>query len=364
MLDREVAAANIGDTKRQRVVSVDLNKIADVKLAANDTDGALAAVEESLNIARHVALTAPDNIEWQRDISVSLERLGNIKSNTGDKAGALTAYEEMLSIDRRAADADTDNLQRDAGGHVQPEQGRRCAARPRRHERRPCRLRRRARHRPQAGRQGWRKPTIARAILPISLDKVGDAKVKAGDAKGALAAFEEGLAIRKQVAEADKANLPVPARRLAHPGPDRQRQVRIEATSRERWQPRGEPCHRARAGRAAQGQRRGADRSRGRSLQARQGRRPASARTPSSTKALQLLARLDADGKLTDDQKGWSESFLTLRNGSHRRPVRRKLPFRGLAVLLRHCAAVTRAIYPRHRKRGPFWPAFAHFRPP
>jgi hypothetical protein len=31
---------------------------------------------------------------------------------------------------------------------------------------------------------------------------------------------------------------------------------------------------------------------------------------------LQILARLDADGKLSDDQKGWSESFLTLRNGS------------------------------------------------
>ena len=31
---------------------------------------------------------------------------------------------------------------------------------------------------------------------------------------------------------------------------------------------------------------------------------------------LQILARLDADGKLNDDQKGWSESFLTLRNGS------------------------------------------------
>ncbi len=88
-LDREVAAANIGDTKRQRVVSVDLNKIADVKLVANDTDGALAAVGESLNIARHIALTAPDNMEWQRDISVSLERLGNIKSSTGDKQGAL-----------------------------------------------------------------------------------------------------------------------------------------------------------------------------------------------------------------------------------------------------------------------------------
>jgi hypothetical protein len=31
---------------------------------------------------------------------------------------------------------------------------------------------------------------------------------------------------------------------------------------------------------------------------------------------LQILARLDADDQLNDDQKGWSESFLTLRNGS------------------------------------------------
>ena len=31
---------------------------------------------------------------------------------------------------------------------------------------------------------------------------------------------------------------------------------------------------------------------------------------------LKILARLDADGKLSDDQKGWSKSFLTLRNGS------------------------------------------------
>ena len=31
---------------------------------------------------------------------------------------------------------------------------------------------------------------------------------------------------------------------------------------------------------------------------------------------LEILARLDADGKLDDDQKGWSEWFLTLRNGS------------------------------------------------
>ena len=29
---------------------------------------------------------------------------------------------------------------------------------------------------------------------------------------------------------------------------------------------------------------------------------------------LSILSRLDADGKLSEDQKGWSESFNTLRN--------------------------------------------------
>jgi hypothetical protein len=29
---------------------------------------------------------------------------------------------------------------------------------------------------------------------------------------------------------------------------------------------------------------------------------------------LSILSRLDADGKLTDDQKAWRESFVALRN--------------------------------------------------
>jgi hypothetical protein len=37
---------------------------------------------------------------------------------------------------------------------------------------------------------------------------------------------------------------------------------------------------------------------------------------------LSLLARLDANGKLTDDQKAWRESFLTLRTGAQSGPFR------------------------------------------
>ena len=42
--------------------------------------------------------------------------------------------------------------------------------------------------------------------LAISLDKGGDAKVKLDDIKGALVYFEEGLTLRKQLADANKSN--------------------------------------------------------------------------------------------------------------------------------------------------------------
>ena len=42
--------------------------------------------------------------------------------------------------------------------------------------------------------------------VAFSLDKVGDVKLKAGDAKGALGAFEEGLGLRKKIADTSKAN--------------------------------------------------------------------------------------------------------------------------------------------------------------
>ena len=316
-LDREVAAANIGDTKRQRVVSVDLNKIADLKLAANDSDGALAAVEESLNISRHIALTAPDNIEWQRDISVSLERLGNIKSSTGDKQGALKAYEEMLSIDRRVADAEAANLQRVrevmfslnkvgdmrfdlndmSGALANYDEGARIAR--------------------KLVEKDADNPGRARD-LAISLDKVGDAKLKAGRRQGRAGRFRG----RPRPQEADRrrqqGQLPVSARRDRSPltavGDAKARVERRSRRARRRLEERLALSPRPR--RAAQGR--------------TSRRRPiswsASTSSPRSRSAerkdavidegLQILARLDADGKLTDDQKGWSESFLTLRNGS------------------------------------------------
>jgi tetratricopeptide (TPR) repeat protein len=314
VLDREVAAANIGDTKRQRVVSIDLNKIADLKLSTNDTDGALAAVEESLNISRHIALTAPDNIEWKRDVSISLERLGNIKSSTDDEQGALKAYEEMLAIDRGVADAEPTNLQRVrevmfslnkvgdmrfnlndmSGALTNYDEGLGIA-------------------RMLVDKDGD-NPRSPRD-LATSLDKGGDVKLRLGDAKGAVAYFEESLALRKKVADADKANYQY--RREVSLTLDRIGAAKLElndipgslaaaeeslAIARDLAELRKDNLEAQtdlvvglyKLAKVAAGERKDAVIDEG----------------------IQLLARLDADGKLTDDQKGWSESFNTLRTGT------------------------------------------------
>ncbi|MFN3259870.1 MAG: hypothetical protein ACE37J_04845 [Pikeienuella sp.] len=50
------------------------------------------------------------------------------------------------------------------------------------------------------GNAGWARD------VSVSLDRVGDVRVAAGDRAGALAAFEEGLAIRRALAARDPGN--------------------------------------------------------------------------------------------------------------------------------------------------------------
>jgi tetratricopeptide (TPR) repeat protein len=264
VLDRDVAAADTSDLKRKRVLMLDLNKITDVKNNSGDTDGALTAIEESVSITRDLA-KASDNISTRRDVSIALEKLGNVKLSAGDKPAALAAYEEMLSIDRRAAEEEADNLQRfreemyslNKVGDTRLNIGDPSGA--------------------LAYQEGL---SIARKLLAAdpdndqakrdvsySLEKVGDARSKAGDVDGALAAFEEELAIRTGLAKVDGANvdaktdLVVALYKIAEIANGDKKDKAID-------------------------------------------------------QGLALLADLDADGKLTDVQKGWKDYFLSLRKST------------------------------------------------
>jgi hypothetical protein len=106
-----------------------------------------------------------------------------------------------------------------------------------------------------------------RRDVMFALNRVGEAKVALSDVPGGLAVFEERLALSRDLAELRKENteaqtdLVVGLYKIATVAVAERKDAVID-------------------------------------------------------EGLQILARLDADGKLTDDQKGWSESFLTLRNGS------------------------------------------------
>ena len=86
-------------------MAVSLNKVGDVKLRGGDRAGALAAYQESLDIARKLAAQDQSNAQAQRDVAVSLDKLGNVKLQGGDQAGALAAYQESLDIAPQARGA-------------------------------------------------------------------------------------------------------------------------------------------------------------------------------------------------------------------------------------------------------------------
>jgi tetratricopeptide (TPR) repeat protein len=88
---------------------VSLHRVGDVRLAAADRAGALAAYEESLAIVRALAAADPGNAGRQRDLAADLSKLGNVRLAAGDRAAALALYEESLGIMRRLVAADPGN---------------------------------------------------------------------------------------------------------------------------------------------------------------------------------------------------------------------------------------------------------------
>ena len=104
-----------------------------------------------------------------------------------------------------------------------------------------------------------------RRDVSLTLDRIGAAKLELNDIPGSLAAAEESLAIARDLAELRKNDI------------DAQTDLVVGLYK---------------LAKVAGGERKDAVIAEG-----------------------LLLARLDAAGKLNDDQKGWTESFVTLRKG-------------------------------------------------
>ena len=77
--------------------------------AQGDLPAALASFNESLVIARTLALSDPSNAQAQRDLSVSFTKLANLKERQNNRASALSLANESLAIIERLAEIDPTN---------------------------------------------------------------------------------------------------------------------------------------------------------------------------------------------------------------------------------------------------------------
>ena len=108
---RRLAAADPGNAQAARDVSMSLNTIGQVAMVAGDLAGSRTAYTESLDIARRLAAADPGNAQAARDLSMSLNTIGQVAMAAGDLGAARDAYTEDLDIARRLAAADPDNAQ-------------------------------------------------------------------------------------------------------------------------------------------------------------------------------------------------------------------------------------------------------------
>ncbi len=156
-ISRALAAKTPDVLVLHRDVSVALNKTGDMLVAQGDRDGALAAFREGLDIRRRLAAKDPANTVWQRDLVVSLNKIGDTLAAKGERAGALVALREALAIMHALAVKDPGNV-------------------------------------------------IWQGDVALGQEKIGDVLIAERDYAGALAAYRDGLAIRRALSAKDPGN--------------------------------------------------------------------------------------------------------------------------------------------------------------
>src|SRR5262249_40648294 len=80
------------NSRWQRELSVSLNKVGDVKLQEDDTDGARAHYSEALTIVGNLTERDPKNLLWLRDVALSLSKVGDVRLRASDATGAIANY--------------------------------------------------------------------------------------------------------------------------------------------------------------------------------------------------------------------------------------------------------------------------------
>jgi eukaryotic-like serine/threonine-protein kinase len=204
------ADANVGD---RRNVSVMYGKIGRILALMDSTELARDHARRSLAVQEEVIAQEPSTRTNQRELGIAYVQVGDVLFDAGDYAGAIANYRQSLAIRKALLDADTANVQarRDfaiVSGNI----GLAMAESHVRHEA--------LEHIRQATtilqRLATEHPSnIARIDLSKVHHAAGAALLALGDAAGALARFEQGIAVAEPLASASPSSV-VPQRDLAN----------------------------------------------------------------------------------------------------------------------------------------------------
>ena len=118
-----------------------LDEFAQTYLAAGDLEAALKNAEEATSLMRREVARDDGNAHAKRNLSVALIHAGDAKRGSGDTEAALAAYEESLNIRHHLADGGQRQSASRVRRHREPRADRRPQAASGRHARRARRLR-------------------------------------------------------------------------------------------------------------------------------------------------------------------------------------------------------------------------------
>ncbi len=186
----------------QRYLSVSLNKLGNVEVAAGNLAVAREHYARSLQVTQELAAGDPDSAQAQRDLSISLEKLGNVEVAAGNLAGAREHYARSLQARQElaAGDPDSAQAQRDLSvslnklGDVEVAAGNLAGARE--HYARSLQAR-------QELAAGDPDSAQAQRDLSVSLNKLGDVEVAAGNLAGAREHYARSLQVTQELAAGD-----------------------------------------------------------------------------------------------------------------------------------------------------------------
>jgi tetratricopeptide (TPR) repeat protein len=201
-----LAAADPDNTEHRRDLANCLCRVGDVRAASGDVRGALHAYTRSLDISERLAAADPDNTEHQRDLASALERVADVRVASGNVQEALQVYTRSLDIAERLAAADPDNTryQRAVAISLSKVGDLRAAAcdafgAQQTYTRSLQAVERLAAADPDN--------TEHQRDLSISLDRIGQVCQAQGDQRGALRVYARSLEIRERLAAADPDNI-------------------------------------------------------------------------------------------------------------------------------------------------------------